>query len=218
MIFTSKEKPEIKEYIKANFLDVMEEILSSREDLRRGVETLARENNILSDSRQDRLRLTEIIMKRRTDLSKGVGIAANVPSILPIVGAIGTTAFTSAVEFISLVRLEIEMCLEIAYIHGKKLDYERMVEALAIIGLDYNSKEMKRLNKAALKEGIKKTARSYIKKGGLLVVEKIIARIKLDALRRGLARFVPFLGMPIAAELNYRESLSVGRMAKIYYE
>lgn len=222
MIQKNKEKRpnkrKIKEDLKASFLVIMEEILSSRDDICRGVEMLARENNILNNSKQDRSRLTEIIVKKRTDLSKGVGIAANIPTVFPVVGAVATIAFTSVVEFISLIRLEIEMCLEIAYVYGENLNYERIVEALAIIGFDYNKKEIKNLNKTALKKGVKKTMRSYVKKGLFLVVERIVMRIELDSLRRGLARFVPFLGMPIAAELNYRESASIGRLAKIYYE
>ncbi len=211
-------KRKIKEDIKANFLVIMEEILSSKDDICQGVEALARENSILNNSKQNRSRLTEIIVKKRTDLSKGVGIAANVPTVFPVVGAVGTIAFTSVVEFISLIRLEIEMCLEIAYVYGKKLNYERIVEALAIIGFDYNKKEIKNLNKTALKKGVKKTMRSYVKKGLLLVIERIVMRIEFDSLRRGLTRFVPFLGMSIAAGLNYRESASVGKLAKMYYE
>lgn len=222
MILKNKEKRpnrrKIKEDIRASFPAVMEEILSSGDDICKGVETLARENNILSNSKQDRSRLTEIIVKKRTDLSKGVGIAANVPAVFPVVGAIGTTAFTSVVEFISLIRLEIEMCLEIAYVYGEKLNHERIVEALAIIGFDHKRKKIKDLNKIAFKKGVKKTVRSYIKKGLLLVIERVVMRIELDSLRRGLTRFVPFLGMFIAAGLNYKESASVGRLAKIYYE
>lgn len=212
------DKPERKENIKANFLLMMKEMLSTSEELCRKVDIIARDNKIFRDSSVNRLRLVELVIKKRADISKGVGIAANVPSAVSIVGAVVATAFTSAVEFISLIRLELEMCLEIAYVYGRELDYECLIEALAIIGChQYDKNNLERMNKAALKSGVKKALKSYLKKGVLLMTERIAMRIELAALRRGLSRFIPILGMPIAAGMNYRETISVGKLAQMYY-
>jgi len=213
----AKSKQRLTEDLKTNFISIMQEILSSRDDLCKEVDALARDNNLLCHSKEEKNKLTKIIIKKRTDLSKGIGIAANAPSVLPIVGAIGTTAFTSVIEFVSLIRLEIEMCLEIAYVWGNRLDYEQMIEAVAIIGFDYDKKNINKIDKSAIKNGVKKTMRSYIKKGILLAMERIVTRIELDALRKSLTRVVPFLGMPIAAGLNYKETASVGKLAELYY-
>ncbi len=206
------------ENLKANFLLTMKEILSSRDELCREVELMVVENNIVLNVPDDRSRLAELIIKKRADISKGVGVAANIPSAVSIVGAIATTAFTATVEFISLVRLEIEMCLEIAHVYERKLDDERLVEALAIIGChQYDSKEFKGLDDVAMKSGVKKVVKSYAKKGALLMAERIAMRIELASLRKYLSRFIPLLGMPIAAGMNYREAMSVGKLAHMYY-
>lgn len=206
------------EDLKANFFLTMKEILSSRDELCRGVESMVVENNIALNVPDDRSRLTELIIKKRADISKGVGVAANLPSAVTIVGAIATTTFTAAVEFISLIRLEIEMCLEIAHVYEKVLDDERLVEALALIGChQYDHKEFKGLDDVAIKSGVKKAVKSYAKKGALLMAERIAMRIELASLRKHLSRFIPLLGMPIAAGMNYRETMSVGKLAHIYY-
>ncbi len=196
---------------------VIKQILSSGEELCRGIDAMAEENDIPRRSQKNRYRLADMVIKKRADISKGVGIAANVPSVMPLAGAAGMTAFTSAVEFISLVRLQTEMCMEIAYVYGKAPDHDRLVEALAIIGWYYDNKDRKRLDKAALESGVKKAVKSYVKKGMLLMMERLALRIELAGLRRGFARFIPFLGMPIAAGMNCRESISVGRLAQVYY-
>lgn len=206
-----------KEEIKTNFFFMLKEILSSNHDICQGVDRIADENKISHNSRKNRCRLVDLIIKRRADISKGIGIAANAPSVIPGAGVIGTTAFTAAVEFISLIRLQIEMCLAIAYVHGKDLDHDRLLEALGLIGWLYDPKNRERLDKLALKSGVKKAVKSYTKKGLLLMMERIVTRIQLAAVRNGLSRFVPFLGMPIAAGMNYREVMSVGRLAKMYY-
>ncbi len=203
--------------IKSNFLFIIREVLSSGEELCRGIDIMAKENKILRRSRRDRYRLVDMIIKKRADVSKGVGIAANAPSAIPLVGVLGMTAFTSAVEFISLVRLQIEMCLEIAYVYGKGPDPDRLIEALAIIGWHYDNKDRARLDEAALKSGVKKAVKSYAKKGMLLVIERLAMRIELAAFKKSLPRFIPLLGMPIAAGMNFRESMAVGRLARMYY-
>ncbi len=211
-------RPPISNGVKTNFLLIIKEMLTCSEELCRGVEIIARENKIFRDSPKNRCRLVELIIKKRADISRGVGIAANVPSAVSVVGAIAVTAFTSTVEFISLIRLEVEMCLEIAYVYGKDPDYQRLIEALAIIGYHQcGKKDLKQLDKVALKSGVKKAVKSYVKKGVLLMVERVAMRIELAALRKRLSRFIPFLGMPIAAGMNYREALSVGKLAQMYY-
>ncbi len=210
---------ERKENIKTNFLLMIQEILSSSEELCRGVEVISGENKIFRDSPKDRCRLVKLIIKKRADVSKGVGIAANLPSAVSIVGMVAATAVTSTVEFISLIRLMTEMCLEIAYVYGKELDRERLIEALAIIGChQHDKKDFQRLDEAALKSGVKKAVKSYVKKGALLMAERVVMRIELATLKKRLSRFIPFLSMPIAAVMNYREALSVGRMAEMYYQ
>lgn len=207
-----------REEIKNNFLLVVKEVLSSSDALCRNVDMVAEEHGILHRSDEDRCLLANVIIKKRTDLSKGIGFAANIPSAIPVLGVIGTTAFMSAVEFISLVRLQLEMCLEIAYVYGQEPDHDRLVEAFAIIGCYYDKTDVKCPDKAALKSGLKKAVKSYVKKGALLMVERLSMRIEFVALKRVLPRFIPFLGMPIAAGMNYRESLSVGKLAQMYYD
>lgn len=207
-----------REEIRNNFLLVVKEVLSSGEALCRNVDIAAEEHGISHGSDENRCRLANVIIKKRSDLSKGIGLAANIPSVIPVIGAVGTTAFMSAVEFISLVRLQLEMCLEIAYVYGRVPDDDRLVEAFAIIGCFYDKKDVKRPDKAALKSGVKKAVKSYVKKGALLMAERLSMRIEFVALKKMLPRFIPFLGMPIAAGMNYRESFSVGRLAQMYYD
>ncbi len=205
------------EDINANFLFVLKEILSSGDDICREVDLIAAENEILHNSQKNRYRLVDLIIKRRAGISKGVGIAAGAPSVIPGIGMIGTTAFMATVEFISLIRLQVEMCLSIAYVYDKSLDHDRLLEALGIIGWQYDKRNRGQLDKFALKSGVKKAVKSYVKKGMLLTMERIVTRIELAAAEKSLSRFIPFLGMPIAAGMNYWEVRSVGKLAKMYY-
>jgi len=146
-----------------------------------------------------------------------VGSITATPATLPVIGTIGTAFFGATVDFVYLIRKQIELCYAISTVYDTGMDDEELrVIILAIIGFSGTGQVAKEIAVSTLRNIVDATAAKYLKKGVIHAAEEVAAKITPRFFGRAY-KLIPLLGIPLSASINIASTMMVGNQAREYF-
>jgi uncharacterized protein (DUF697 family) len=142
----------------------------------------------------------------------GVGIPANIAIALAAVSA----------EAILLVRIQMQLVVNIAKVYGIPLDPDDPEDILTILAFALGGSAAEAAGKAGMKLGahvVEVSAKKLLQKDALEAMERVAARIGIRIVQRSIVKYaVPAASIGIGLGWNYLTTRAIGKAAIRHFE
>lgn len=146
-----------------------------------------------------------------------VGGLTSAPATLPVLGSIGTATAGTTADFIYLIRTHVELCYQIAYIHGEEIYTEEMeAVVLALLGFVSSQMLVKDVVASTMNSVVDATAQKYLIKG-IEAATFDVATVLTPKIFSRAFKILPLVSIPLSASINIYSTYIVGKMARNYF-
>jgi molybdenum cofactor biosynthesis enzyme len=164
-----------------------------------------------------RHRVSRRLTKRIAMQAAAVGGIMAAPAALPIVGTLGTAVAGTTVDFIYMVRRQIELCYAISAVYNSNMDEEELkAVTLALLGFSGAGQMFKEIASSTLRNVVDATSVSYLKMGFREAASEVAAKITPRFFGRAY-RLIPLVSIPLNASVNIVSTMMVGNRASKYF-
>jgi hypothetical protein len=167
----------------------------------------------------DRDKNADWLISRKTAVTSTCGVVSGATSFIPVLGSIAAMITTGVAEFALVLKLEIELCIEIAHNYGHTInDPLRMYEVLAIIGRKRAVKSVEDAKGAVTLATLHAAINRYVRIGIVKALTRTAELIELRMGLRAVSKAVPVIGVLIGGAVNYVMTQNTGKIAKEFYK
>ena len=192
---------------------VLGKALASRDTLMERVE------HGLEAKHGDRDKNADWLISRKTTLNTTCGAISGAVGFIPVLGTIGALIATGMTEFAIVLKMEIELCVEMAHNYGHDIkDPQRMYELLAIIGRKRDVKSVKGAKSVATSKTLNSAINRYARIGIIKALTRTAEIIELRMGLRAAVKTVPVIGVVLGGTINYVMTQNTGKLAKEFYQ
>ncbi|MCI4624870.1 MAG: hypothetical protein L3V56_02810 [Candidatus Magnetoovum sp. WYHC-5] len=136
---------------------------------------------------------------------------------VPGLGSIIGMLFAGAVDFLLILKEQVELCYKIAAAYNVELDTKELqAVSLAILGFSFTTGVVTQVGEIAIKKTIDNMAKRYIVKG-IEESSQEVAKAILPRLLGRASRYIPLISIPVSTSINVVSTLTVGKQAIEYF-
>lgn len=167
----------------------------------------------------DRDKNADWLISRKTTANTTFGVVSGATSFIPVLGSIGAMITTGLTEFALVLKMEIELCVEIAHNYGHDIkDPIRLYELLAIIGRKRAVKNIEEAKSAMTIVTLRSAINRYVRIGIVKALTRTAEIIELRVGLRAMSKAIPVIGVLIGGTINYVMTQNTGKIAKEFYK
>lgn len=190
----------------------LKKVLSSPEKLIERVE----KHSIVRD--EDLELCADVLINKKLTVNTAYGVASGAASIIPVFGSIGALAASATVEFAAVTYLEMELCMELAYLYGHDItDEKRIFEMLAIIGRKRKISDASSAESSTASKAVNTTMKKFMKLGLMRAIGKAATNLETRLGAKALSRAVPVVGLFFGGAFNYITTRNTATIARGFY-